>query len=93
MARLLTIGRVKFKITKPEQQLVSNAAERLADCALEHFHKCCSAAGIGMKRAVFLTFDFVSARSQGYSNLLPRQSLVKSQKSSLRRATSFLSML
>ena len=42
--------------------------------------------------AVFLTLDFVSARSQS-SNLLPRQSLVQNQKSSLRRATSFLSML
>jgi len=60
---------------------------------LEHFHKCCSGADTGVREAVFLTFDIVSAQSQGYANLLLRQSLVKSQKSSLRSATSFLSML
>jgi hypothetical protein len=32
---------------------------------LEHFHKCCSAADSGVREAVFLTFDFVSAQSQG----------------------------
>jgi len=32
---------------------------------LEHFHKCCSAAGAGGREAVFLTFDIVSAQSQG----------------------------
>src|SRR5450756_2741394 len=33
---------------------------------LEHFHKCCSAADGGVREAVFLTFDFVSAQSQGF---------------------------
>ena len=33
---------------------------------LEHFHKCCSAAATGESKAVFLTFDFVSAQSQGF---------------------------
>lgn len=36
-----------------------------------------------MKRAFFLVFNFVSAQSQGFSNLL-RPSVVKNQKSSLR---------
>jgi hypothetical protein len=53
--------------------------------------------------AVFLIFGFrlrqgyggqvVSAQSQGFSNLLLRQSLAKNQKSLLRTATSFLSTL
>jgi hypothetical protein len=42
---------------------------------------------------VFLTFGFVSAQSQVATNLLLRQSLAKSQKSSFRTATSFLSTL
>src|SRR5450756_3109792 len=33
---------------------------------LEHFHKCCSATDSGVREAVFLTFDFVSAQSQGW---------------------------
>jgi len=40
---------------------------------LEHFHKCCSGADSGVREAVFLTFDFVLAQSQGYANLLLRQ--------------------
>jgi hypothetical protein len=60
---------------------------------LEQFHKCCSAAEKLEREAVFLTFGFVSARSQATLGVLPRQSLAQSQKSSLRRATSFLSML
>jgi hypothetical protein len=46
--------------------------------------------GWGKIRAVFLGFGFVSAQSQGYSNLLLRPSLAKTQKSSLRTATVFL---
>ncbi|MDB6016279.1 MAG: hypothetical protein JWR19_768, partial [Pedosphaera sp.] len=59
--------------------------------SLEQFHKCCSAAEKLEREAVFLTFGFVSARSQATLGMLPRQSLAQSQKSSLRRATSFLS--
>jgi hypothetical protein len=40
-----------------------------------------------------LSFVFVSAQLQGFSNLLLRRSLAKTQKSSLLTATSFLSML
>jgi hypothetical protein len=46
---------------------------------------------VGEKRgAVFLSFGIVSAQSQGSLNLLLRQSLAKTQKSSLRMATVFL---
>jgi hypothetical protein len=51
---------------------------------LERLKKYCSHAAKRMERAVFLVFGFVSAQSQGYSNLLLRQSLAKNQKSSLR---------
>jgi hypothetical protein len=61
---------------------------------LEHFQKCCSRSGKSVEAAVFLGFGFrlrqgyggqvVSAQLQGYSNLLLRQSLAKTQKSSLR---------
>jgi len=60
---------------------------------LEHFHQCCSDAAKGLKAAVFLTFDFVLAWSQAAAGMLPVQSLVKSQKPSLRSAISLLSML
>src|ERR1700722_9655148 len=60
---------------------------------LGHFHKCCSDAAQAPEGAVFLVFGFVSARSQAHLGMLPRQSLAKNQKSSLRTATSFLSML
>jgi hypothetical protein len=52
--------------------------------AVEHFQKCCSHSGEWKLEAVFLSFGFVSAQSQGFSNLLLRQSLAKAQKSSLR---------
>jgi len=47
----------------------------------------------GKKKAAFLGFSFVSAQSQGFSNLLLRQSLAKAQKSSLRMATTFFQTL
>jgi len=40
-----------------------------------------------------LTFGFVSAQLQGFSNLRLRRSLAQSQKSSLRKATEFLEKL
>jgi hypothetical protein len=43
--------------------------------------------------AVFLGFGFVSAQLQVVSNLRLRRSLAKTQKSLLRTATSFPSML
>jgi hypothetical protein len=58
---------------------------------LEHFQKNCSHAVGKGNEAVFLGFDFVSAQLQGFSNL--RQSLAKTQKSSLRMATVFLQTL
>ncbi|MDB6015865.1 MAG: hypothetical protein JWR19_354, partial [Pedosphaera sp.] len=48
---------------------------------LERFHKCCSAAEKLVREAVFLTFGFVSARSQATLGMRPRQSLAQSQKS------------
>jgi hypothetical protein len=44
-----------------------------------------------LKRAVFLGFGFVSAQLQGLTNLRLRQSLAKTQKSSLRIGHSFSS--
>jgi hypothetical protein len=46
-----------------------------------------------LREAVFLVFGGVSAQSQVHLDLRLRQSLAKNQKSSLRHATSFLSML
>jgi hypothetical protein len=43
------------------------------------------------ERAVFLGFGCVSAQLQGFANLLLRQSLAKTQKSSLRIGYSFSS--
>jgi hypothetical protein len=43
--------------------------------------------------AVFLGFGFVSAQSQAAVGMLLRQSLAKTQKSSLRLATLFLKTL
>jgi hypothetical protein len=43
--------------------------------------------------AVFLGFGFVSAQSQAAAGMLLRQSLAKTQKSSLRPATLFLKTL
>jgi hypothetical protein len=51
---------------------------------IEHFQKFCSHSGEAKLKAVFLSLGFVSAQSQGFSNLLLRQSLAKPQKSSLR---------
>jgi hypothetical protein len=67
--------------------------EHLMNVLLERFHKCCSGASLVIGTAVFLIFGFVSAQSQGYSNLLLHRSLAKNQKSSLHTATSFLSTL
>src|SRR6476469_8995460 len=58
---------------------------------LEHFQKCCSHSGQLCKAAVFLGFGFVSAQSQGFANLLLRQSLAKPQKSSLRNGYNIFS--
>jgi hypothetical protein len=44
-------------------------------------------------RAVFFGFGFVSAQSQAAAGMLFRQSLAKTQKSSLRMATLFLKTL
>jgi hypothetical protein len=44
-------------------------------------------------KAVLLAFGFVFAQSQGTAAMLLRSSLAKSQNSSLRTATEFLSML
>ena len=52
--------------------------------ALERLKKYCSHSAKGIGRAVFLVFGFVSAQSQGFSNLLFHRSLAKNQKSSLR---------
>jgi hypothetical protein len=60
---------------------------------LEHFHKTCSEAEADFMSTVLLDFGRVSAQFQGYANLRLRQSLAEIQKSSLRFATSFLSML
>jgi hypothetical protein len=70
---------------------------------LEHFRKNCSHADGEREEAVFSSFGFVSAPAfakatarqavTGFSNLLLRQSLAKTQKSSLRMATVFLQTL
>jgi hypothetical protein len=58
--------------------------------ALERFKKYCSHV-VGEKRgAVFLSFGIVSAQSKAHVGMLLRQSLAKTQKSSLRMATVFL---
>jgi hypothetical protein len=51
---------------------------------LERIKKYCSHSIERLEKAVFLFFGFVSAQSQGYSNLLLRRSLAKNQKFSLR---------
>jgi beta-galactosidase len=63
-----------------------NVARRLVwgGALLERLKKYCSHSGSQLNEAVFLVFDFVSAQSQGFLNLLLRQSLAKNQKSSLR---------
>jgi hypothetical protein len=61
--------------------------------AIEHFQKNCSHAIGKSEGAIFLSFGFVSAQLQGFSNLRLRQSLAKTQKSSLRMATVFLQTL
>jgi hypothetical protein len=60
---------------------------------LEHFHKYCSHSVMVKVRAVFLNFGFVSAQLQGFSNLRLRQSLAKTQKSSLRMTAVFIQKL
>jgi len=52
-----------------------------------------AAVRLGEIGAVFLGFGFVLAQSQGFANLLLRQSLAKTQKSSLRTAALFLQTL
>ncbi len=54
---------------------------------LEHFHKLCSVRPGPYGVAVLLVFGCVLARSQGAMAMLPRQSLAKNQKPSLRIAT------
>ena len=46
-----------------------------------------------LRAAVFLAFGSVFAQSQGAAAMLPRSSLSKSQKSTLRTATVFLKTL
>ena len=60
---------------------------------LERFHQCCSGTAKPLRGRVFWAFGFVSTQSQGICNLLLRRSPAKSQKSSFRTATSFLSTL
>jgi hypothetical protein len=60
---------------------------------LEHFHQICSVALKTLREAVFLVFGGVLAQLQAVLGMRLRQSLAKDQKSSLRSATSFLSML
>jgi hypothetical protein len=60
---------------------------------LERFKKYCSHSGGQAEEAVFLGFGFVSAQSQAAAGMLLRQSLAKTQKSSLRMATLFLKTL
>ena len=75
-----------------------------AAARLEHFQKYCSHADEERRGAVFLGFGFVSApafakgyggasNSQVTADMLLRQSLAKTQKSSLRMATVFLQTL
>jgi hypothetical protein len=47
----------------------------------------------GLEKAVFLAFGFVSAQLQAAAGMLLRQSLAKTQKSSLQPATLFLETL
>jgi hypothetical protein len=60
-------------------------------CRLEHFQKNYSHAVGKNERVVFLGFGFVSAQLQGLAKLRLRQSLAKTQKSSLRIGYSFSS--
>ena len=52
-------------LSKRQEQIRCCARGRARSGArdLEHFHKCCSAAGADVREAVFLTFDIVSAQS------------------------------
>jgi hypothetical protein len=59
----------------------------------ERFKKYCSHSAEWNKGAVFLSFSFVSAQLQTATGMLLRQSLAKTQKSSLRMATLFLKAL
>jgi hypothetical protein len=59
---------------------------------LERFKKSV-ATRFALRAAVFLAFGCVFARSQGAAAMLPRLSLAKSQKSSLRTATEFFKTL
>ena len=59
----------------------------------ERFKKYCSHSAEWNKGAVFLSFSFVSAQLQAATGMLLRQSLAKTQKSSLRMATLFLEPL
>jgi hypothetical protein len=63
-----------------KEKLLPQIARMDADSELERFHKCCSAAPMAMRKAVFLIFGVVSAQSQGYSNLLLRRSLARKSK-------------
>jgi len=80
----------KIRENQKNHQTVSNGGIR---SALEHFHKSCSAALRTLREAVFLVFGGVLAQLQVGADMRLRQSLTKNQKSSLRSATSFLSML
>jgi hypothetical protein len=59
---------------------------------LEHFKKFCGHLP-KRERAVFLSSGFVSALSQVTSDMLRRQSLARTQKSSPQMATEFFKML
>jgi hypothetical protein len=68
-------------------------AEKGRRFALERIKKCCSHSVRQINEAVFLGLGIVSTQSQVYSNLLLRQSLAQTQKSSLRMATTFFKPL
>jgi hypothetical protein len=68
------LGKAQRVIRPRHRRLISPKTE------LERFHKCCSAAPMAMRKAVFLIFGVVSAQSQGYSNLLLRRSLARKSK-------------
>jgi hypothetical protein len=70
-----------------------NFARNKKVAPLERFKKYCSRLAVLDKEAVFLGFGFVSAQSQAAAGMLLRQSLAKTQKSSLQTATVFLKTL
>jgi hypothetical protein len=72
---------------------MSHAFDKVRSSGLERFKNYCSHSASWTEGAFFLGFGLVLAQSQAAAGMLLRQSLAKTQKSSLRMATVFLKTL